>query len=328
MKKFSILTTAILLTACNSQAPTQTDTSINTPAKLPAFNSYTEAQNAVLTAFGMASFDPENVTSAPLKDGFGVIFGYGGNVLVSTGKDGNILVDNQFPEVYQALEREVVKLGGSNDGKVSYVINTHWHFDHAEGNRAFGPLGAQIIAHENSKKYMTGTHDINLVQIVYPQIPYPESALPSKTFTESMTLNLNDQEIMLYNFGPAHTTGDTIVYFKTANIVHMGDVGNFTPTPFIDADNGGTIDGVIKTVRETLKLINDETTVVPGHGQIGNKAKLTEFVVGLEKVRAQIAELKASGKTLEEVQLFYTEGEMAGTASPLLIDRAYMSIEP
>jgi len=325
MKKSILVGFGFLLAACGQSSVTETSVEAKKTVKeLPAFNTYTDAQMQVLTAFGMSEFDTSKITTVPLRDGFGVIFGYGGNVLVSVGEDGVVMVDNQFPEIHGALLDEVKKLGGD---KVDTVINTHWHFDHAEGNRAFGPLGAEIIAHENSATYMEGAHNINLVRVQYPQQAYPADARPDTTYSDTLDLSLNGQEITLYNFGPAHTTGDTQVYFKTANIVHMGDVGNFTPTPFIDVDNGGDIDGVIKTVRAVLELIDDETIVVPGHGDIGNKARLREFAEMLETVRGQIAGFKAEGKTLEDVMAIYGSGELAGTAGGLLVDRAYHSID-
>lgn len=325
MNKTITFFASLLLAACGQNMATDKVVETESAAhELPVFNTYSEEQMAVLAAFDMAEFDTPNITTVPLRDGLAVIFGIGGNVLVSVGDDGVIMVDNQFPEIHEALLHEIKKLGGE---KVDYVINTHWHFDHAEGNRAFGPLGAEIIAHENSATYMAGDHNVNLVELQYPQQAYPPDARPDTTYSDTLELSLNGQVIGLYNFGPAHTTGDTLVYFKTANVVHMGDVGDFSPTPFIDVDNGGDIDGVIKSVRAILELIDDETIVVPGHGDIGDKQRLTEFVELLVTVRKQIAMFKADGRTVEEVQVAYTEGALADTVDALLIDRAYHSIE-
>lgn len=325
MKKTTAILSGFLIAACGESHTVQSAAEVaQTVIELPEFNTYGDAQMAVLLAFGMADFDASAVSSVPLRDGFGVIFGYGGNVLVSVGEDGVIMVDNQFPEVHGALLNEVRKLGGE---KVDYVINTHWHFDHAEGNRAFGPLGAEIIAHENSATYMAGDHNINLVLVQYPQQAYPPEARPDRSYSDTLDLSLNGQDITLYNFGPAHTTGDSQVYFRTANILHMGDVGNFTPSPFIDVDNGGDIDGMIKTVRAMLEIIDEETIIVPGHGDIGNKSRLLEFAQWLETVRAEIAGLKADGKTIEEIQAAYASGELEGSIHPMLADRVYHSVD-
>lgn len=323
--KNSIIVAAVLLSlnAC-SPAKNTTEPAVESVSveDLMQLNSYTDGQNEVLKAFGW-TLSPAKISTSPLKDGLAVIFGEGGNILVSVGVDGVLMIDDQMPEVYQALLGEIKKLGGD---KVDKIINTHWHFDHAEGNRAFGALGAEIIAQENSTAYMKSAHDINLVQIVYPQQAYPEFAIPTTSFTETMTLNMNDNEIVLYNFGPAHTTGDAIVYFKTSNIVHMGDVANLSGLAFIDAGNGGTIDGMIKSVRETLAIIDDQTVVVPGHGPIANKAALETYVSNLETVRDRIAEQIAKGLSLEDIQALNLAAEYYGATGPMVIDRAYFSM--
>lgn len=325
MRKSSVLIAGVLLAACGQNDTVHSAAEVEKAVtELPEFNTYSDAQMAVLSAFGITDFEATAISTVPLGDGFGVIFGYGGNVLVSVGEDGVVMLDNQFPEVHGALLDEVRKLGGE---KVDYVINTHWHFDHAEGNRAFGPLGAEIIAHENSAAYMASEHNINLVLAQYPQQAYPPEARPDRSYSETLNLSLNGQVITLYNFGPAHTTGDSQVYFKTSNILHMGDVGNFTPSPFIDVDNGGDIDGMITTVRAMLELIDEETIVVPGHGDIGNKARLVEYAEWLESVRAQISVLKADGKTIEEIQAAYASGELEGAIHPMLADRVYHSVD-
>jgi len=242
MKKSILLAASILSFGACSPVETESESSPHSSVETSAIermalNSYTDGQMHVLSAFGW-TLSPSKISTAPLKDGFAVIFGEGGNILVSVGDDGVLMVDDQMPEVHEALLAEIKKLGGE---KVDKVINTHWHFDHAEGNRAFGELGAEIIAQENSIEYMKSPQNINLVQVVYPQQAYPKAAIPTVSFKDTMTMKMNGNDIELYNFGPAHTTGDAIVYFKTSNVVHMGDVGNFSGIAFIDADNGGTI---------------------------------------------------------------------------------------
>jgi glyoxylase-like metal-dependent hydrolase (beta-lactamase superfamily II) len=325
MKNSIIIAAAILgVSACSpakqTAVPTIDPASIEESMQL---NSYSEGQKQVLDAFGW-TLSPAKISTAPLKDGLAVIFGEGGNILVSVGDDGVLMIDDQMPEVYQALLDEIKKLGGD---KVDKIINTHWHFDHAEGNRAFGALGAEIIAQENSTEYMKSAHGIDLLQVVYPQQAYPEAAIPSISFKDNMTMNMNGNEIVLYNFGPAHTTGDAVVYFKTSNVIHMGDVANLSGMAFIDAGNGGTIDGMIKTVRESLALIDDQTVVVPGHGSIANKAALETYVSNLETVRARIAEQMAKGLNLEEIQALNLAQEFYDQTGPLLIDRAYYSMQ-
>ena len=258
---------------------------------------YKEAQKAVTDLFGWDMKNPP-ITIERISDHLHVLFGNGGNILVSIGENGVLLVDDQMPEAKNVILRAIRKLGGRS---VDYVINTHWHFDHAEGNNVFGPSGAQIIAQENSRYMMLNPQPINLSFIVYPQQPYPVEAVPEITYKNSMNLHLNGDRIELYHFGHAHTTGDSAVYLRNSNVLHMGDVFNMTGPPFIDADNGGSIDGIIQFCEEVLKVVNDETIVVPGHGPISTTQDLQTYIDMLIVVRDRIRSQIDEGKKLEEI---------------------------
>ncbi|MCH2695756.1 MAG: MBL fold metallo-hydrolase, partial [Acidobacteriia bacterium] len=258
---------------------------------------YKEAQKAVTDLFGWDMKNPP-ITIERISDHLHVLFGNGGNILVSIGENGVLLVDDQMPEAKNVILRAIRKLGGRS---VDYVINTHWHFDHAEGNNVFGPSGAQIIAQENSRYMMLNPQPINLSFIVYPQQPYPLEAVPEITYKNSMNLHLNGDRIELYHFGHAHTTGDSAVYLRDSNVLHMGDVFNMTGPPFIDADNGGSIDGIIQFCEEVLKVVNDETIVVPGHGPISTTQDLQTYIDMLIVVRDRIRSQIDEGKKLEEI---------------------------
>ena len=260
-------------------------------------NEYEEGQQAVLDAFGW-DFDEAEITIESISDNIHVLFGLGGNILVSTGEDGVLLVDDQMPELKYKILRSLRKIGGKS---VDYIINTHWHFDHAEGNLAFGPDGAKIVAHENSRKMMLNPKPINLSFIVYPQHPYPLNAVPQITYQDTMKLHLNGDQIELYHFGHAHTTGDTAIYLRNSNVLHMGDVFNMTGPPFIDAGNGGSIDGIIHFCEEILKVVNDETVVVPGHGPISTTEDLQTYIDMLIVVRDRIQAQILEGKSLQEI---------------------------
>ena len=262
-----------------------------------AENNYEEGQQAVLDAFGW-DFSKAKITTEKITENIHVLFGYGGNILVSTGKDGVLLVDDQFPQLKYKIMSAVRKLGGRS---IDYIVNTHWHFDHAEGNNAFGPDGARIVAHENSRDMMLNPKPINLSFIIYPQQPYPSNAVPQITFKENMKLHLNGDQIELYHFGHAHTTGDTAVYLRGSNVLHMGDVFNMSGPPFIDADNGGSIDGIIRFCEEILKVVNDETIVVPGHGPISTTEDMQIYIDMLIVVRDRIQSQINDGKTLEQI---------------------------
>ncbi|MFM1566806.1 MAG: MBL fold metallo-hydrolase [SAR86 cluster bacterium] len=260
-------------------------------------NEYEEGQQAVLDAFGW-DFDEAEITIESISNNIHVLFGLGGNILVSTGEDGVLLVDDQMPELKYKILRSLRKIGGKS---VDYIINTHWHFDHAEGNLAFGPDGAKIVAHENSRKMMLNPKPINLSFIVYPQQPYPLNAVPQITYQDTMKLHLNGDQIELYHFGHAHTTGDTAIYLRNSNVLHMGDVFNMTGPPFIDAGNGGSIDGIIHFCEEILKVVNDETVVVPGHGPISTTEDLQTYIDMLIVVRDRIQVQILEGKSLQEI---------------------------
>ena len=273
--------------------PSTTDAAHHEKAEI----NYEEGQQAVLDAFGW-DFSKAKITTEKITENIHVLFGYGGNILVSTGKDGVLLVDDQFPQLKYKIMSAVRKLGGRS---IDYIVNTHWHFDHAEGNNAFGPDGARIVAHENSRDMMLNPKPINLSFIVYPQQPYPSNAVPQITFKENMKLHLNGDQIELYHFGHAHTTGDTAVYLRGSNVLHMGDVFNMSGPPFIDADNGGSIDGIIHFCEEILKVVNDETIVVPGHGPISTTEDMQIYIDMLIVVRDRIQSQINDGKTLEQI---------------------------
>ena len=258
---------------------------------------YQEGQQAVMDAFGW-NFDEAEITIEKISDNVHVLFGLGGNILVSTGDDGVLLVDDQMPELKYKILRSLRKIGGRS---VDYVINTHWHFDHAEGNLAFGPDGAKIVAHENSRSMMLNPKPINLSFIVYPQQPYPLNSVPQITYQDTMKLHLNGEQIELYHFGHAHTTGDTAVFLRNSNVLHMGDVFNMTGPPFIDAGNGGSIDGIISFCEEVLKVVNDKTVVVPGHGPISTTEDLQTYIDMLIVVRDRIQQGIQQGKSLQEI---------------------------
>ena len=287
--------------------------------KLPDFDVYAEGQKEVLDAFGF-TFDPSLIRHETIKEDFHVIFGFGGNILISIGEDGVLAIDSQFPQIYEALLAKIESLGGSG---INHIINTHWHFDHADGNRAFGPLGEEIYAHINSLNYMKSGASINLVGAVYPQQPYEKEALATVTYKDTLDLNLNGQTIKLMNFGPAHTTGDTVIFFKEANIIHTGDLTNLDGLPFIDADNGGTLEGMISSLYRVLELIDDDTIVVPGHGPVADKDTIKSFLMKLVAVNNRIDALVGQGKSAQEILEMNPAKEIIEEAPfPILVNRA------
>ncbi len=289
----------------------------------------TQAQDTItgVEAFEVlgVDFDTIQITTETLAPGFHVLFGAGGNVAVSIGDHGVLIVDDQFPAMVPKIMAAVQELGG---GDIDFVINTHWHFDHADGNPLFGAGGAWIVSQYNSRQMMTVNLIVNVVQALIDQPAYPPEGLPVITFDDRMQFHINGEEIDLLHFGPAHTTGDAAVVFRGHNVVHMGDVYVTDGYPLIDTDNGGGIDGMISMCESVLDEIDEDTVVIPGHGPLANYADFVEYVAMLRTVRERIAALVSSGATLEEVIAAGPTAEWdAVWGDPLaLIDRAYASL--
>jgi len=275
-------------------------------------------------AFGW-DFSTAQIKTHKVTDTLHVLFGVGGNIAVSTGANGVLVVDDQFPQMMPRIQAAIGELGGKG---VNFAINTHWHFDHAEGNLALGPQGTWLVSQSNSRKMMLNDHIINLVAMQYAQQAYPAEALPHITYDDRMQFHFNGQQIDLLHAGPAHTTGDTAVIFRKDNAVHLGDVFNNSGYPFIDADNGGDLTGVITFCKAVLAQIDPQTVVIPGHGEVTTQEKLVAYVAMLETVRGRILKLVEKGKTLEEVvaakptaDFDSIHGDPAG-----FINRSYLSL--
>lgn len=280
--------------------------------------------NQLLVAFGW-DMDSTEIKVHTLNDNFHVLFGIGGNIAVSVGDDGVLVVDDQFPEMMPKIKAAIKKLGGDS---VDFAVNTHWHFDHAEGNLVLGPEATWLVSHSNSRKMMLDDHIVNLVSIAYEQKAYPKEALPTMTYDDTMQFHINGEQIDLLHFGPAHTTGDTAIIFRTSNAVHLGDVFNNAGYPFIDAGNGGTLDGIIKFCSDTLNAIDKDTTVIPGHGPITDYKALEEYVDMLTVIRARIMALIDKGATLEDVYAANVtkEWDEVNGDNVGFINRSYMSL--
>ena len=244
-------------------------------------------------------FETAEIETQKVGDGLYVLFGLGGNIAVSIGADGVLIVDDQFPEMIPKVNAAIEALGG---GSVDYAVNTHWHFDHAEGNLALGPAGTKIVAHSNARADMAQGGIINLVAMQYGQPAYPADALPTITFDDRMQFHYNGEQIDLVHAGPAHTTGDTAVIFRNHKAVHFGDVFNNTGYPFIDADSGGEINGMIAFCQAILDELPKDAIVIPGHGEITDYATLEAYIAMLTTVRDRVAAAIAEGKSLEEVE--------------------------
>ena len=274
------------------------------------------------------NFEAAGVVTQKVGDGLHVLFGIGGNIAASIGEDGVLIVDNMFPEMIPKVEAAIADLGG---GGIDFAVNTHWHFDHAEGNLALGPAGTWIVAHQNSATMMARTNILNLVVTRYRQEAYPPEARPAIAFDDRMRLYFNGEEVDIVHAGPAHTAGDAAVIFRSHNAVHFGDVFNNTGYPFIDADSGGGIDGMIAFCQTILDEMGADPVIIPGHGEVTDGATLQRYIDMLQTVRGRVAEQIAEGKSLDEVvasrptadfdETYGPEGQSLG-----FVNRVYTSL--
>jgi glyoxylase-like metal-dependent hydrolase (beta-lactamase superfamily II) len=265
------------------------------------------------------------ITTQEIAPDFHVLFGVGGNILVSIGANGVLIVDDQFPQMVPKYKAKIAELGG---GAINFAINTHWHFDHADGNQVLGPEGAWLVAHENSRQMLTKDNVINLVTVKRDQPAYPETALPVLTYDNTMRFHFNGERIDLMHFGPAHTTGDTAVVFRQHHVVHMGDVFNNAGYPFIDVDNGGSLNGIIEFCSKVLAEIDSTYMVVPGHGPVTDAQALADYVAMLAAIRDRMSALISSGATLKQVEASRPTSEWDSKKGDpkSFLDRAYSSI--
>jgi glyoxylase-like metal-dependent hydrolase (beta-lactamase superfamily II) len=222
--------------------------------------------------------------------------GSGGNIGVLIGNDGVILVDDQFAPLSEKIKKAIAAI---SDKPIRFVVNTHFHGDHSDGNKIFGGEGSIIVAHENTRKRLNANQANDLIK--FEQKAYPYEALPKITFSESVTFNMNGETVQAYYTKNAHTDGDAIIFFKESNVLHTGDVFVRYGLPFIDQQNGGNIDGMIGGADQILKIINDETKIIPGHGQISNKKDLIDYKTMLQTVRNRVADGIKAGKTIDQI---------------------------
>jgi glyoxylase-like metal-dependent hydrolase (beta-lactamase superfamily II) len=234
------------------------------------------------------------IVSTRLADNLSMLSGPGGNVIVLNGPDGKLVVDSFVQPAWPALKQVLNTMGKP---PVKLLIDTHWHFDHTDNNEHFRKAGAAILAQVNTKKRMSETHDVLGMHFT----PSPAAALPTQTFVDKHTLRMNGERVEAGRIPPAHTDTDAYVHFTRANALHMGDVFFNGVYPFIDVSTGGSINGQIAGATLGLKLSDNATKIVPGHGPVADRTALTAYRDMLVTVRDRVQKLKASGRSLAEV---------------------------
>ena len=281
--------TALALSACVT-TPTET-------ASAPA------APSAPATAPAAPTPPP---TAAPnsqafsrvvdLGSGISMLIGQGGNLGLSVGADGVFLIDDQYVTNATANLAKIEELA---KGKPKYLVNTHWHFDHAGGNETFAKAGATIFASENVRKRLS--NELITTGRTAQSQPAPKIAWPVVTFTEGVDFHLNGQTIRAINAPmPTHTDGDVLIYFVEADVLHTGDTYMKDRYPFVDTGSGGTQAGFIATLTRALEITGPNTKIIPGHGELATEADLQAALDMHKGARAAVEALVKQGKTLEE----------------------------
>jgi glyoxylase-like metal-dependent hydrolase (beta-lactamase superfamily II) len=249
------------------------------------------------TASGF-SMDWPNVTveTQKLSGSTYCLHGSGANVCASVGPDGILLVDAEFEPMTIKIKKALTAL---DPGPVRYLIDTHWHTDHTGGNADFAKTGTVVIAQRNVLLRMQSPQFLPFLNLKCD--PAPREAWPKITYNDAMTLSFNGEDIQLFHLGPAHTDGDTVVYFPKSNVLCMGDIYINGLYPIIDLGSAGTINGYFGMIDKALTLANAETKVVPGHGPVATVKDLIAYRDMLLTLRDRVLSMKADGKSLPEI---------------------------
>jgi len=253
---------------------------------------------SLLLSFASRAQDPVKVEASKVRDNIYMITGQGGNIGLFTGADGSFMIDDQFAP----LTEKIIEVAKSVGGDVpSYLINTHFHGDHSGGNENLGKAGTMIMAHDAVRQRLVNGSFIGAFGMKAE--PASKPALPTVTYSETMHLHINDETVHIIHVPRAHTDGDSFVVFKSANVVHAGDLFFNGFFPFIDGAHGGSVKGVIAGVDRILALTDDNSKIIPGHGPLGSRADLQRYRDMLAIAYERLLKLKNQGVSAEDAVL-------------------------
>jgi cyclase len=256
-------------------------------------------------------FSKVEIKVEQVAPGVAVLFGAGGNIGLSHGADGNVLIDDQFAPLVPKIEAAVKTV---DPDPIRFVINTHWHGDHTGGNERFGGAGAVIVAHDNVRQRMSV--DVFSRQMNQTIKATPKAGLPVVTFAQGVSFHLNGDRIQVEHVPHAHTDGDALVYWTGANVLHMGDTFFHKATfPFIDRESGGSIDGMIVAAKRGLSLVKPGGKVIPGHGPVASREELQAYHDMLVDIRGKVAAGVRAGRTKAAVVASKPAAPYAGTVA-------------
>lgn len=243
-----------------------------------------------------AQFEGVAITTTHVSGPVYMLEGRGGNLAVMTGEDGVLLVDDQYAPLTEKILAAIAEL---TDQKPRFLVNTHWHIDHTEGNEELGGMGAVIVAHDNVRQRMSTEQFMASIGRRFE--PSPQGALPVVTFNDRVTFHFNGEAVTVYHVPRAHTDGDSIVHFPASNVIHMGDNFFAGMYPLVDRSSGGSVQGMINAVQFGLGLCGSKTRVIPGHGPLSNCAGLESFGQMLADATERVQDLIGQGKSLDEI---------------------------
>lgn len=245
---------------------------------------------------GQTDFSKVEVKVTKVAGNVYMLEGAGGNIGVSVGEDGILIVDDQFAPLADKIKAALKGLG---EGKLKFVLNTHWHGDHTGGNAVFG-REAPVIAHENVRKRLSTEQKSEIFKRTTP--PSPKEALPVITFGQSLTVHFNGEEIRVIHFPQGHTDGDSVIFFTGSNVVHMGDDFFAARFPFVDLDSGGKVEGLVKNIGDILAKLPADVKIIPGHGPISTVDDLKLYHRMLVETTETVRKKIAASKTLDQIK--------------------------
>lgn len=250
----------------------------------------------ISSAFAQNDMDKVQIKPEQLAPGVAVLFGAGGNIGVSYGEDGTILIDDQFAPLTGKIQAAVAELGAS---PVKFLINTHWHGDHTGGNENLGNSGAVIMAHDNVRVRLANKQMLQEDKISATA----KAALPVITYEDGVKLHLNGEEVRAIGLAPAHTDGDSIIYWTKSNVIHMGDTFFFRMSfPYVDLSSGGDVRGIVAAADKALAIADDQTKIIPGHGKVATKADLSGYRDMVATIIRKVDDAMKAGKSLDEIK--------------------------
>ncbi len=234
-----------------------------------------------------------------ISDNLILLQGRGGNIALNRGQDGVLIIDNDYADLGKELKQQIENLAGGS--ALKFILNTHWHGDHTGNNESLNQQeNVNIVAHNNVRKRLSTRQEMPAFNRVVEAHPRP--ALPTITFPDSMTLHFNDETLILQHYAKGHTDGDSVIFFKKNNAVHMGDHMFYPMFPFVDLASGGNAISYAENVGKVLEAIDSETVVIPGHGPLTDKQGLMDFHTMLVSTIAEVKSMKAEGLSMKAAQ--------------------------